>query len=187
MTKNVLDLLSGLLLIGGAIATLGWLAFAVLDPGHKEPDHPRWFILNGSIIAGGVLMGLGLPGFYFRQSEAAGTAGFIAYMILFVGIVVPYVAVHSIETATAPNIPRRMMRWVAIGAPSIWIGTFLMAVVTLKAAIYPPAAWMAIVIAGLFGLLTVLPSRLPVWLTRNVSSAGWTLMMAYLGYLSLSL
>ena len=46
--------------LGGGFATAGWLLFAVLDPKHAHPEHPRWLPLNGMLIASGVLMAMGL-------------------------------------------------------------------------------------------------------------------------------
>lgn len=186
LPNSVLDICSIAFALGGGLATIGWLLFAVLDPEHRQTGTPRWFRLNGMLIAAGVLMSMGLPGFYFRQAEAAGLLGIAAFAIMFVGLVVPYVAVQSIETATAPNIPPFMFRLVSIGAPSIWVCALLMAAVTLRAGVYPAGAGYFLLAGTLFGLLTISPPPIPRWLARNVASTVFTAAVCYLGILSLS-
>ena len=89
MTTNSLYWLSGLsLACGGALATLAWILFVLWDVEHLRVTAPSWLILNGLIIASGVLMALGLPGFYARQAEQSGWLGFIAFVILFGAVTV---------------------------------------------------------------------------------------------------
>ncbi len=181
MTVNDLYNLSGLtLVIGGVLATAGWISFAILDPGHQNYSHARWFPLNVLIIAGGVFMALGLPGFYLRQSTQVGILGLIGFIFLFIGIVIPYIGVHSIETVTMPNIPSGMMRFVAIGAPSAFMGILIIGISTWRAGVYPPVLGAAFLTSALVGLLTVIPG-IPPWIGRNLAPCGFTASITLAG------
>lgn len=181
MTGNNLYFLSGLaLLIGGICTTAGWISFAILDPEHQNYSHARWFPLNVLIIAGGVFMALGLPGFYLRQSKQTGILGVIGFVLLFIGIVIPYIGVHSIETVTMPNIPSGMMRFVAVGAPSAFMGILIIGISTWKAGVYPPVLGTAFLASALVGLLTVVPG-IPPWLGRNLAPSGFTASITLAG------
>lgn len=181
MTINNFYNLCGLaLVIGGIFATAGWIGFAILDPGHQKYGHSRWYPLNSLIIAGGVFMALGLPGFYLRQATQAGILGLIGFVLLFIGIVIPYVGVHSIETVTMPNIPSGMMRFVAVGASSAFMGILIFGIATWRAGLFPPALGIVCVASALLGLLTIIPG-IPAWLGRNLASSGFTACMAWAG------
>ena len=184
MTIEQLTRLSGLsLALGGLLGATGWLLFALLDPNHSQYSHARWLPLNGLIIAAGVLMALGLPGVYLRQATESGLVGLIGFVILFVGIVLAYLAVHAIETATMPNLPPTMMRIVAIAAPSLFIGAVLTGIATWRSGVYTLWAAALLLAAALLGLMAlVLP--LPNWLYRAASPAMFCMALAWLGLAS---
>jgi hypothetical protein len=169
------------LMLGGILATVGWLGFTVVDPGHNDTSGSLWMPLNLAIILGGVGMAMGLPGFYLGHAEQAGVLGLAAMVVLFVGIVVPYVGVHSIEAATAPAIPARMMSLVAIGAPALWIGTLLTAIAMLVANVYP--WWQA---AGLVAAVVLGPAPrfvpMPPVLRLGLLPSAFTALVAAIGY-----
>jgi hypothetical protein len=165
---------------GGLLATLGWVLFAITDPGHKRFDRRAWLPFNGLIIAGGVGMALGLPGFYAFQAQSSGWLGLVGFLVLFVGITIPYIAVHSIETATMPDVPANMRRWVAVGAPSLLAGILLSGIATWRAGVYPSWVGAGLVASALLGPLTT-AAWLPTWLRRNLVPAAFTLFMAALG------
>ena len=180
LSTETLSWLSGFsLILGGLLATAGWLLFAVFDPAHQRPG---WLPLNALIIAGGVFMALGLPGFYARQATEIGLLGLIGFVLLFVGIVIPYIAVHSIETATAPNSPPRTIRWVQVGAPALLLGSVITGVTTWRADVYPAAAGILLLLSALFGLLTVV-EKVPVLLRRNLAPTLFSMTIAWLGLL----
>lgn len=168
------------LMIGGLLATSGWMLFAVFDPMHARTTDRFWVFSNLLIIFGGVFMALGLPGFYLAQADRVGIAGVLGFVMLFVGITVPYVAVHSIETTTAPDVPARMMLLVAIGAPSLLIGALLVGFATFSSGIYPKWLAVALIISVLLGLIPQIRTVSDRY-SRGVIPALLTTVMAIVG------
>ena len=80
-----------------------------------------------------------------------------------------------------------MRRWVSVGAPSVFIGSILMAIVTIRAGVYPVEGGYLLLAGTLIGLLTIAPPTVPSWLRRNAASTVYTATICYLGILSLSL
>jgi hypothetical protein len=57
MTEARLFWLSGVsLILGGLLATAGWLLFARFDPVHRAYDEPFWLPFNFLVIFGGFLL-----------------------------------------------------------------------------------------------------------------------------------
>jgi hypothetical protein len=187
MTGDKLILLSGVALIaGGLLATVGYLLFARFDPAHQAYEEPFWLPFNFLIIGGGFFMALGLPGFYAAQARQSGVLGLVGFVIFFAGIVFAYLVVHSMETMTFPNVPRGMMLIVSFAAPSLLVGGLLTAVSIWRAGVYPPWLAVALVAAGLLGLLVqILP--VPETFSRDMVTAVFTLVMAAAGISLLSL
>jgi hypothetical protein len=181
VTAERLIWLSGLaLLIGGLLATAGWLLFARFDPDHRAYAERFWLPFNFLVIGGGFFMVLGLPGFYAVQARQSGILGLAGFVIFFAGILFAYVAVHSIQTMTMPDVPPGMMIIVSFAAPSLLIGGLLTALATWRAGVYPWWLAMALIVAGALALLREwLP--LPPWITRNLFSAVFTLVIAAIG------
>ena len=183
MTVDKLFGLSGLsLAIGGLLAFMSWILFAIFDTGHQYYQHPRWFPLNLLVIAGGLLMALGLPGFYARQASETGVWGSIGFVLLFVGLVLSNIAVHSIETVTMPNVPATMMRFVSVAAPSLFLGIIITGSVTWRAGVFPPSLGIAFILAALVELLTVIPG-VPQIISRNLASTLYPASMFWAGIL----
>jgi hypothetical protein len=183
MTADKLFWLSGLsLILGGFMTFMAWILFAIFDPGHQFYQHPRWFPLNLLVIFGGLLMAMGLPGFYARQASEAGIGGLIGFVLFFVGLVLSHIAVHSIETVTMPNVPATMMRFVSVAAPSIFLGIIITGIVTWRSGVYPPSLGIAFILAALVGLLTVIPG-VPQIISRNLASTLFPASMFWAGIL----
>lgn len=181
MSTESLLWLSGLsLATGGLLATAGWLLFAWLDPAHRHYAHTRWLLLNGLIMAGGLLMVLGLPGFYLRQAGQTGLAGLIGFLSLFAGIAVSHLSVHAIETATMPDLPASMRLWVSFAEPTLFVGAMLMGLMTVLGGVYSPGPGADLMLAAVLGLAARFVP-MPPWLGRNVISAVGSGAVLWLG------
>lgn len=184
VNHEILFKLSGATLtLGGSLTTIGWLLFMVLDPDHQAYKHNRWFRVNGLIIAGGLFMVLGLSGFYLRQASQAGVLGLMGFILLYIGIALPYLTVHTIETVTMPDVPPAMMRFATVGAPCLFLGLILTGIVSMKAGVYPAPLGITLISSAILGLMTVIKS-VPSWLGRNLVSAFITATLAWAGVLT---
>jgi hypothetical protein len=182
MTADRLIWLSGISLItGGLIATAGFLLLARFDPGNQGYNEWYWLPVNFMVIGGGFFMALGLPGFYAAQARQSGFLGLAGFVIFFAGLVFAYLAVHSIQTVTTPNIPRGMMTIVTFAAPSLLVGGLLTSVAILLAGVYPAWLGFALIFSGLLSLIGLF-FPMPDWLSRHVFSAVFTLTMAAIGW-----
>lgn len=170
------------LIIGGCLTTAGWICFAILDPSHQHYQKRQWLPLNMLIISGGLLMSLGLSGFYFHQASEAGVGGLIGFILLFVGLVLSHLVVHSIETACMPNIPPMIRRFISIAAPSLFSGILITGISTWKAEIYPSFFAVFLIITALAGILTIIRG-VPPWLGRNLASSFFPISMIWSGFL----
>lgn len=183
LVDNFIRLSGYFLLIGGILATLGWLLFSLFDPQHVRIDSPLWFFGNFLVIFGGVFMVMGLPGFYLVQSDRAGWFGLLAFIVLFIGLTIPYIAVQAIETATAPNIPARMAWFVSIGGPSLFIGSLLVGFMLLTTGVFPKWLGIALIVAVLLGLLSRFVPMPPLFSRGGLIPALFTMVMAAAGYM----
>jgi len=181
-TENFIRFSGFSLMLGGCLATLGWILFAISDPVYIDSDGIQWIVFNFLIIFGGVFIAQGLPGFYLSQSHRTGTLGLIALVILFIGIAIPYIAVHSIETATSPDIPPIMRLLVSVGAPGIIIGVLFTGIITYTAGIYP-RRWVAaaLITLVLLGLIRQMYS-IPPTLERGIFPAVFAGIVAITGF-----
>jgi hypothetical protein len=181
-TENFIRFSGFSLMVGGYMATLGWILFAIFDPVYIDSDGIQWIVFNFLIIFGGVFIAQGLPGFYLSQSHRTGTPGLIALVILFIGIAIPYIAVHSIETATSPDIPPIMRLLVSVGAPGIIIGVLFTGIITYTAGIYP-RRWVAaaLIILVVLGLITHMFS-IPPMFERGIFPAVFTGIVGIIGF-----
>ena len=108
-------------------------------------------------------MTLGLPGFYVLQASQAGILGLFSFILLFIGVAIPYLTIHAIETVTMPHVPASMMKFVSVGAPSLFLGLILTGVTTIRAGVYPSTLGIALILSALLRILTVIPG-IPAWL-----------------------
>lgn len=187
MATEQLLRLSGISLVaGGLLATAGWLLFLVLDPMHRNYTSNLWLPLNFLIIGGGFFMLLGLPGFYVSQAREGGIIGLLGFIMFFAGLTFAYIAVHSVQTMTMPDIPAGMMLLVSFATPSLFIGVLLTAIAIWRAGVYE--SWLAVaLIVSLFLGVLVRIAPIPAWLGRNVFPAVFTLTMLMAGLALFSL
>lgn len=185
MTTDSFIFFSGLaFIVGGSAATIGWVYFAFFDPTRTHSQGKAWIAFNFLVIFGGLFVTLGLPGFYLRISEQIGVISFIGLTIMFVGMVIPYVAVQSVETTTAPNIPARMRLLVTIGAPSLMIGLLITSGIILASGLYPVWIPIGLIISVLLGVLSRV-TAIPRVLSHGIFPGIYTAILALLGIYSL--
>lgn len=89
---------------------------------------------------------------------------------------------HSIETATAPDIPPRMRLWVSVGAPSLSFGMIILRTATWRTGVYPALAGVLLLLFALASVFTMVRSVRPLLRLGTLPSA-FSLMMAWLGLL----
>jgi hypothetical protein len=183
MTSEIFLRFSGIaLILGGLLATSGWMLFTIFDPTHVKTTGLGWLIFNLLIIFGGIFIAMGLPGFFLSQAGRAGFLIWPAFVILFIGIVIPYIGVHSIESATAPDRTPFMILLVSIGAPALFIGSVLTAVVIYTTGVYPQWIAAGLIFAVLLGLIAVLVP-VPAFLSRGgIFPAIYTAVITIIGY-----
>jgi hypothetical protein len=176
-----LEWLSGIsLTIGGAVATAAWLLHAVVDPERGGYAEPWWIPLNLSLSIGAILMALGLPGFHARQASATGVRGLIGLVLLFVGLLLAYVGVQTLEAFSRPDIPANIAILAGIAAPTFFLGIVITSVATWRAGVYPRSVAVALGVGAMLGLLTRI-AAMPPWLEMNVMPAFFTAAMAWAG------
>jgi hypothetical protein len=183
-SENFLRFSGLVLLIGGLLATSGWILFSIFDPRHVNVTAPSWRFFNLLVIFGGVFMAMGLPGFYLSMAGRSSALAWAGLVILFIGFAIPYIAVQSIETATSPARPPFFELLISIGGPSIFIGILLTALVIYTSGVYPRWTAIALVVAALLGLLTLIVRLPPVLARGGIFPAIYTVVMAFLGYLA---
>jgi hypothetical protein len=173
--------LSGVsLVIGGALATGAWILHAILDPARGGYAEPWWIPLNLALSCGAILMALGLPGFYARQASRTGVLGLIGLVMLFVGLLLAYVGVQTLEAFSRPQIPSRIGILAGIAAPIFFLGIVITSGMTWRAGVYPRPIAIALAVTAMLGLLTRLVT-MPAWLELNLIPALFTAVMAWLG------
>jgi hypothetical protein len=173
--------LSGVsLVIGGTLGTGAWVVHAIVDPARGGYAEPWWIPLNLALSCGAILMALGLPGFHVRQAFRTGVVGLIGLVMLFVGLLLAYVGVQTLEAFSRPQIPSSMAILAGIAAPIFFLGIVITSVMTWRAGVYPRAIGIALGVTAMLGLLTRLV-MMPAWLGLNLIPALFTAVMAWLG------
>jgi hypothetical protein len=176
-----LERLSGAsMAVGGSLATAAFVFLAIVDPTRAGHAEPWWVPVNLALMFGGIFMALGLPGFHARQAVRTGWLGVAGIVLFFVGILVAYVAVQTLEAMTTPAVPAGIRTLAGIGAPSLFLGGVITAFVTLRAGIYPRAIGIALFMSMMLGLLTRLV-EMPPWLGMAMMATVFTGTMACLG------
>jgi hypothetical protein len=164
------------LAMGGTMATTAFVFMAIVDPAGTGHAEPWWIPAQFGVILGGMFMALGLPGFHASQASRTGVPGLMGTVLLFAGLVLAYVGVHSAEILSQPSVPARLGSLVMIAAPSLAVGTAITAIVTWRAGVHPRIAsgpLVAVVVLGVSAQVIAMPR----WLVPALFAAS----MAWLG------
>jgi hypothetical protein len=169
------------LLVGGMLATAGLTWLGIADPEREGLASGR-YAMNGLVMAGGALLAFGLPSIHAAQADQAGWVGAAAILVLFIGMVVAYLAVHGIETVNA-GLPRNAIPLTYLAVPCLFVGNLVTAIVSWRADVVPTALPSMLVVAILTGTLTLvrsIPPRVntlvPVVYTVTLTAWGFVLL-----------
>jgi hypothetical protein len=158
-------LTSASLLVGGVLATAGWVWLGFADPG-RTGEATGWYVVNTMIMVGGGLIAIGLPAIHAAQSRHAGVLGAIGIVVLVAGVMTAYLAVQGIEMINY-GLPRNAIPITYVALPALAIGAVLTAVVSLQSGVVPAILPVALLIAVGLGALTLipdLPARANTWM-----------------------
>jgi hypothetical protein len=164
---------------GGLVVTAAWIFIAVVDPGRVGYAEPWWVPSNLALSLGALAIALGLPGLHALQAARTGVPGLVGMALLFVGMVLAYVGVQSVEALSRPDVPPRIAQLAAIAAPTFFVGAVITSIVTWRAGVVPRAVALALFVAVMLGLLTRLVA-MPPWLVYAIP-ATYGAAMAWLG------
>jgi len=127
MTTSKLIRWSGLAAIVGGLL---YVAFGVVASALGLSYDPSvvttggWVFWNTVLLAGVVLVLLGLVGLYLRQAEAAGNLGFIGFLVAFIGqalIVGPTLVAGFLLPGVAREAPALLEAIAAFEGPSLYV------------------------------------------------------------------
>lgn len=187
MSRENLIWLGGLsLVIGGFLATLGWLLFAISDPDHRGYLNWWWWPYNILVISGGFFMVLGLPGFYVTQAKQSGVIGLVGFISLFAGLILSYITVQTIETITMPNVPADIRRIVSVAVPLLAVGIMLTVIAIWQANVFPKWLAGALLLSLLLGAVKEV-YQFPVLWEHNLFSILFTITIGLMGLLTMFL
>ena len=202
MSSTMFYRLSGLaLLVGGVVGAVEAIASAVLYPGHEATAQQilsfPWMLLASLYLAGFLLLALGLPGMYRRQSARTGGWGRAGFIVMLVGVVLGGVLVGLLQVATMPAQAQSDPKSFAAGSDLsagayalfvlipvflIAVGAILLGIASLRARVFPRGAGVLLLGAGIIGLVSlVVPSAI-----ENILDALWNgvffLAFGWFGY-----
>ena len=176
-------------MVGGAILAVHSLAhwalygspFDLVEVAQK----PDWILLNVLLLAGMILLLLGLVGLHERQAQRAGLFGLIAFLVLFVGFALRTGLVVA-EVFLVPSVARQAPDVLTVEEPPLEFGLFflvematkiggllLFGIATIRARVFPAAAGYVLV-----GGIVV--SAIPGLVFLGVAIGGSTL--AWMGW-----
>lgn len=135
---------SGALLVCGAVLLGLAIVVASQRPTVGQLLSPE---VAGLLLLSAAFLLPSLPGMYVAQSEAAGTMGLLAYVLLEVGILLLVVAsatplLFPTVTGAYPNNVVTFVLGIALA-----LGLLLTGVATLRAGVFPPAAGILLLAA----------------------------------------
>ncbi len=138
--------LSGWLLFTGALLSILTLLI--------ELTVPVWPIITASLsVIGGLLVVVGLPATYMKQSDAMGLLGRVGFLLLLLAWLLTMLGVNitdivvilAVSNPSAKSIPAVIVNIINLTSLLMVIGTLIYGVLTLRARIFPTAVgWLMI-------------------------------------------
>ena len=198
-TNKMLYRLSGVsLLLGGALGALAQLIHPADPQGpadwpqYAQAGQPLHLMLYFAVM----LVLLGLPGMYARQSDKTGLAGLAGFLLLFFGL--PFVdLIHSVinfsilpsVVAQAPDQAMDVINaaiadpaWAilqSLGFPLLGLGVIITGITTIRARVFPRWTGWLILSPPVVGILSMF---LPLPPTVGTSFDGVVLYLALAGF-----
>jgi uncharacterized membrane protein (DUF485 family) len=181
MTTSGLFRLNGFALVLAAVvfAVAEVIAFSIFARGGDydlaEVAASGAFFLQSflTLFAGTLLLG-GLVGFYLRQSEAAGRLGLVGFLLAFFGtafvvgdfyantFVTPLVAQGAPEFLDDP-LSGMLQVWLPFSFGFLAFSWLLLAVVTLRAGVYPRGASWVLLVGAVLALVPFPLANIPFY------------------------
>lgn len=178
MSSQTLYRWSGIvLLVGSLLGVIGILVDNVLYFGANPTPQQTLslpFALDSSLfLAWALLLTMGLPGLYLRQSARAGKLGFAGFVLLLVGMLLagvgfaivqltiyPYLAQSAPKLIPSSNgtgpLIGSLLWWVVPGL-SLAVGNILLGIATVRSRVFPRFAGILLMVAAVVSILGSFP------------------------------
>lgn len=199
MSSSMLYRLSGgTLLVGGLLLLGSTLLSAFLYPGEPTPQQVLssfWPLMAFLFLAGTLLISLGLPGLYLRQTEHAGRLGFASFALLWLGMLLGGVGFGLVQVTLFPSLAQSAPKLLGAGAPVaaflflvaipallLAVGSILLGIASMRARIFPRWAGMLLLVTGIMMLVNIPLSSLAGDLIRLIWNVTFSLAFGWFGY-----
>lgn len=181
MSSASLSRLSGIVLLVGGLLSL--VSAAVLDvefPGRNATPQQMmsspWSLETSLLLVGVLLITLGFPGFYLRQSAQAGKLGFAGFVLLWVGILFGELCLTAIQVTIFPWLAQKDPKLlgpaaapfaaalVGVIAPTLLfiVGGILLGIATMRSGVFGRGPGIALLALGIIGIIAVLLIPMPL-------------------------
>lgn len=203
MNSQILYRWSGVvLLVGGLLCLVSSTLSAFIIPGtNPTPGQilsAPWFLFEILLYAGLLLLVLGLPGGYLRQSGRAGMLGFAGFLLLLLGILFTWafasarVVIWPYFAQSAPSLlpsgnqgpALGFILWIMIPIVFLILGEILLGISILRTGVFPrPVGWLFIA-AGVLNILTFfLPPSDIAEIMDPITDAVFFIAFTWMGYI----
>lgn len=172
MSPHFLYRASGMALLVGSISGLLWTLVSAFIVPLVTPDpfaSPIFLIASLLLLIAAILISPGLVGLYVSQYARVGWLGFAGFVLLFVGTlllgvgfgfisaaVLPWITTHAHELLVG-SLPPLLYFFAVVGALLIVLGAIALGIAMILAKNRPMWPAIALVLAGVAGLLGLLP------------------------------
>jgi len=198
MSPHFLYRASGMALLVGSISGLLWTLISAFIVPLVTPDpygNPIFLIASLFLLIAAILISSGLVGLYVSQSARVGWLGFAGFVLLFVGTlllgvgfgfistsVLPWITTHAPELLVG-SLPPLLYFFALVGALLIVLGAIALGIAMILAKNRPLWPALALVLAGVAGLLGLLPLPTSKNIPAILSAALLFIGLGWSGYI----
>ena len=188
MSSTTLYRLSGIaLLIGGALAVLGATAQTFLS---EEYLNPLWIPVAALIFTGTLLVLVGLPALYLKQTKQVGTLGLIGFILFFIGYAQFGIGFRFFDIVILPwfgksadiNPPLNFIIYSLSAILLLLAGALLFGIATMRAGVFPKLPAVLLIVSL---VLNRIGGRIPH--LQDIGIVLFYLSFVWFGYTLLSL